>query len=151
MTVKGPPDGFIYTVTGLFIFIFVGLLWTKYKSGGRKKELEELKQTYGIGPAADDHKLRILIQHGFKIEAIKTYRNRTGEGLKQSKVYIDYLADGGKSLGEPLAAETKTLTEQDISYLKTLKDNGDVIGAIKKYRNFTGVGLKEAKEFVESL
>ncbi|MPQ44507.1 ribosomal protein L7/L12 [Clostridium tarantellae] len=42
---------------------------------------------------------------------------------------------------------TKDLTDE----LKNLISQGKKVEAIKKYRNTTGIGLKEAKDFIDSL
>ena len=88
-------------------------------------------------------RVRSLTQAGQKIEAIKLFRERTGAGLKASKDAVEAIQRGqaprASSLGDrAFEDEVATLLEQ-----------GQKIEAIKRYRERTGVGLKEAKDAVE--
>ena len=56
------------------------------------KLLDKLVKYYGIEIYKNiDDELRDIIYDGGKIKAIKRYREHTGEGLKESKEYIDNL------------------------------------------------------------
>lgn len=48
-------------------------------------------------------------------------------------------------------ANAPDLPEQTLNELRALASQGDKIRAIKRYRELTGVGLRDAKTFVEQL
>lgn len=89
-------------------------------------------------------KLVSLLDRGQKIQAIKLYRERTGSGLKEAKDAVEAFQRGQSpahtGLDEALERE-----------LVGLLQRRQKIEAIKRYRERTGVGLKEAKDAVESL
>ena len=98
-------------------------------------------------PASDD--VVALLRAGNKIEAIKRYRQVTGLGLKDAKDAIDALPLGETPPGAPAApAAASTVSDADIE--RELRA-GNKIGAIKLYREKTGLGLKEAKDAVEAM
>jgi ribosomal protein L7/L12 len=87
--------------------------------------------------------LRLLLDEGKKIEAIKHFRDVTGAGLKEAKEAVDRL--GGRS-DSSLADDLAFAFELDELLARGLK-----IQAIKRYRERTGFGLKEAKDAVEAI
>jgi ribosomal protein L7/L12 len=115
--------------------------------------------------------LRALVGAGRKIDAIKRLREYTRWDLKTAKDYLDQMsanpglaAPGGSY---PLAtsgpvdlliqansgirpAGTGALTEAQLDEIKVLAA-ANKIAAIKQVREYTGWGLKEAKEYVEAL
>lgn len=89
--------------------------------------------------------LRILLNEGRKIEAIKRYREKTRAGLAAAKEAIEALERGQPlPTSEPL--DTSLETE-----IVSLLEQGRKIQAVKVYRERTGAGLKEAKEAVEAI
>lgn len=102
------------------------------------------------GPA-DDHTIRRLLAEGKNIEAIKRVREHTGMGLKEAKDYVEALA--ADPFLTPPSPETATTTVPgDVEHAaRQLLAEGKKIQAIKLVREHTGMGLKEAKEYVESL
>ena len=82
---------------------------------------------------------------GRKIEAIKLYRERTGAGLKEAKDAVEAIERGDMArmpggIEGPLEAGLLGLLRE-----------GRKIEAVKRYREATGAGLKEAKDAVEAL
>lgn len=55
-----------------------------------------------------DQQLRILLSQGRKLEAVKLYKEHSGEGLAASKDYVDHLA----AYGVAPAADTKTAIDR---------------------------------------
>nr|WP_243175624.1 ribosomal protein L7/L12 [Clostridium gasigenes] len=92
-----------------------------------------------------DVELKNLIAEGKRIKAIKKYRIVTGLGLKEAKDYVDSLSKFDQSVG------SDTMLENIDVELKNLIEQGEKIKAIKRYRIVTGLGLKEAKDYVDSL
>jgi ribosomal protein L7/L12 len=88
---------------------------------------------------------------GNKIEAIKLYREATGVGLKEAKDAVEAI-ERGESItmetAKPIPTpDLQSLRAQVVAHLR----QGNKIEAIKTYRSFTGVGLKEAKDAVEEI
>jgi ribosomal protein L7/L12 len=89
--------------------------------------------------------VRSLTEAGQKIEAIKLFRERTGAGLKESKDAVEAIQRGQAPLANALGDRA---FEDEVA---TLLERGQKIEAIKRYREATGVGLKEAKDAVEAI
>ncbi|MDX2014392.1 MAG: ribosomal protein L7/L12 [Myxococcaceae bacterium] len=103
----------------------------------------------GSGPVHD------LLRAGRKIEAIKRYRELTGVGLKEAKDAVEAL-----ERGEPLVLPVpRALPQQQLPPDSAIDDAelrqhlaaDRLIDAIKRYRELTGLGLKESKDAVEAL
>jgi ribosomal protein L7/L12 len=108
----------------------------------------DLPEATGPGMSSGDDlesRVRSLMAEGQKIEAIKLYRERTGAGLKESKDAVEAIQRGQSAPAVPAS-------DRDFeAELVALLERGQKIGAIKLYRERTGVGLKDAKDAVESL
>lgn len=98
--------------------------------------------------------VQALLAQGQKIEAIKRVRELTGLGLKEAKDYVDALQRGGALPALPATTVSDVPTagtsqlEQDA---RALLARGQKIDAIKRVRELTGWGLKEARDYVERL
>jgi len=108
--------------------------------------------------AAADVSVREPLERGQKIEAIKAYRNLTGAGLKEAKDALDQIEREMQGIPTPLNlnlvdARPKPATAPvDLDdHFRDLIRKGNKIEAIKIYREYTGVGLKEAKDAVEAI
>jgi len=90
-----------------------------------------------------------LLAGGNKIAAIKRLREVTGVGLKEAKDYVEAmpLTDAPPPPRVPAAPAASA----DLSEVYVMAQQGHKIQAIKRYRELTGVGLKEAKDFVDRL
>jgi ribosomal protein L7/L12 len=91
-----------------------------------------------------EERVRLLMDQDQKIEAIKLYRGRTGAGLKESKEAVEAIGRGQRF---PSRQDDGDFRDEVLSLLK----QGQKIGAIKLFRERTGVGLKEAKDAVEAM
>lgn len=105
-------------------------------------------------PGTVEQEARQILATGNAIAAIKRVRELTGLGLKEAKEYVDALQRGGALPVLPSAAASEVATasapelEQEVRGLLT---QGKKIKAIKRVRELTGWGLKEAKDYVEQL
>ncbi len=101
-------------------------------------------------PRLED-RVRALADTGRTIEAIKLVREETDVGLAEAKDAVENIQrrtlsdmSWGRGAGSPLAhdieATARALLQQD-----------DVLGAIRLVHERTGLGLKEAKEYVDRL
>ncbi len=119
--------------------------------------------TLPTGPldAAQDAEVRRYVAAGEKIQAIKRWRELTGLGLAESKAAVDALF--GQGLPPPLASVPQghgflpsptprgQASPELVLEARQLVANGKKIEAIKRWREATGLGLKEAKDAVEAL
>ncbi len=108
-----------------------------------------------------------LVRAGKKVEAIKLFREITRVGLTEAQQAITLLEEragmsgAGSSGGSPahsigaLAAAAKAIDPKQVqraeeAAMAALREN-NVIEAIKRYRQHTRLGLKEAKDAVDAL
>jgi ribosomal protein L7/L12 len=101
--------------------------------------------------APDMTEVSALLAGGNKIAAIKRLRELTGLGLKEAKDYVEALPDAGPLPALPSAGSMQPAGAGDLAEVHSLALQGHKIEAIKRYRQLTGVGLKEAKDYVDRL
>jgi ribosomal protein L7/L12 len=92
--------------------------------------------------------IRAQLAAGRKIEAIKLYRDATGAGLAEAKQAVEMIEGGKPPQAEPAAPIGD---DQALRAVSGLVAKGNKIEAIKRYREATGLGLKEAKDAVDAL
>lgn len=85
------------------------------------------------------------IRAGQMIQAIKLLRERTGLGLKEARDAVE----ARKAALPPAAPPAPAAGGSDPEVDRLLRA-GDKIGAIKRHRQITGLGLKECKDAVEA-
>lgn len=93
--------------------------------------------------------LRRLIANGDKLEAIKQFRNMADVGLAEAKAAIEAIEGGAHHAGAH-EGPPRNLKQAEQAALAAIRQ-GNLIEAIKRYRQQTKVGLKEAKEAVDAL
>lgn len=139
----------IVAIAGVLIllFFFFGLSSNSTSSEGFVRSVDK--------DALADAELQSYLPDQ-KINAIKRYRELTGAGLKEAKEAVEYAiahpGDKRKSQSpSQVAGNSIGVVDWDViadaelqSYLPDYK-----INAIKRYRELTGLGLKEAKEAIE--
>ena len=93
--------------------------------------------------------LERLVATGNKLEAIKQFRNMADVGLAEAKAFIDALEPGGhnSSAHEPPPRNLRSAEDAALAAIR----NGNLIEAIKRYRQHSRVGLKEVRDAVEAL
>ncbi|MBL8923074.1 MAG: ribosomal protein L7/L12 [Myxococcaceae bacterium] len=104
--------------------------------------------------ASDDPELRGHVSAGRKIEAIKRYRELTSVGLAEAKDAVEALARGDASPAPAQQTRKRHVTGElaiDDAELRGHVSAGRLIDAIKRYRELTGLGLKESKDAIEAL
>ncbi|HEY9078145.1 MAG TPA: ribosomal protein L7/L12 [Anaerolineaceae bacterium] len=101
-----------------------------------------------------------LVAAGNLLEAIQRYREKTGDGLVESKIAVEALRiEAGRQAmferlmqGKRPGIQGEVLTDSGmVEEIKRLLRAGNKIEAIKIYRQHTEAGLKEAKEAVDRL
>jgi ribosomal protein L7/L12 len=104
---------------------------------------------YGMKPSPPTpsmNDVEELIRNGKLMYAIKAYRELTGAGLREAKETVEAMARGEPVKVPPTLPLAATIDDV-VSQVKA----GQMIHAIKTYREVTGAGLKEAKEAVDVL
>jgi ribosomal protein L7/L12 len=88
-----------------------------------------------------------IARSGNKIEAIKQYRELTGVGLKEAKDTVEALVEGRQVEIHTMHVLQTTAGEDIVELIQ----RGNKIEAIKRYREQTGLGLKESKDAIEAI
>jgi ribosomal protein L7/L12 len=92
-------------------------------------------------------RIHAALADGLKIEAIKLYREASGAGLAEAKKFVEDL-EAGRTPG---TSPVESVTNDDIDQIQAAVFAGEKIKAIKLYRESTGEGLKESKDFIDAL
>lgn len=93
--------------------------------------------------------VRVLLARGEKIQAIKMLRTISGLGLKEAHDAIEAMQRGGLGALPVLTPSLPVAPEEMNPEIERLVATGQVIEAIKLYRELTGAGLKESKDAVD--
>ena len=97
-------------------------------------------------PNADlEQQVRLLLDQGQKIQAVKLYKDQTGVGLAEAKAAVEAFEAGA---GPPSTSDIGGDMEAE---LLRLLGRGAKLEAVKLYKDQMGVSLLEAKQAVESL
>jgi len=110
-----------------------------------------------LGHLKEFGEIASLVKAGRKIDAVKLYREITGAGLKEAKDAVEMIAAGRMidvsnftfNLGQP--SPTASNLAGTIQEIQQLIRAGNKIEAIKRYREVTGLGLKESKDVIDRL
>lgn len=94
-----------------------------------------------------EEEIRALIAQGKRVQAVKKAMELKQVGLKEAKDYVDSLA----GFGPPDTASAGVSRETLEFEIRELLARGRKIDAIKKVRQLTNWGLREAKDFVDSV
>ena len=93
-----------------------------------------------------------LLAQGRKIEAIKLARETSGISLEAAKDSVEAIEKHGRpTLGEMGMMSTVRLAQELGKEVHELVAKGQKIEAIKRIREQTGLGLKEAKDLVDRI
>lgn len=99
--------------------------------------------------------LQELLGQGRKLQAVKLYREFTGESLAVSKAAVESIETENTSpnkIQQDDAGLYHTNVSKDVFVqVERLMNQGKKIDAIKFYREATGESLSQAKEFVEDM
>jgi ribosomal protein L7/L12 len=137
----------------IFVAVVISFILLKYVLNPKDKKLFPPSSFKGSAVTGSSLKEKVLplLEQGQIIQAVKMVRELTGMGLKDAKDYVDALQQGKEpNITIQLPGEIK-LPENLEMQVKVLIKEGKKIEAIKLVRLHTKIGLKDAKEFVESL
>ena len=93
----------------------------------------------------DIRNIQNILNQNMKLNAVKFYKDKTGISLKDS---VDFIENFNKQNIQPKSSTFPYNTKIKIDNL--IRDN-KILEAIQLYRNQTGCGLKEAKDYIENL
>ena len=113
-----------------------------------KPKISKPKKNYMNHDTHDDEDVEVLAQSGRTMAAIKAYRKLHGVGLKEAKDAVDAMLS--KDYHSSNHVDDDMNLSQDEEVLR-IANSGHKIQAIKLYREVYGVGLKEAKDAVETM
>jgi ribosomal protein L7/L12 len=137
------------------IVIVAWIVFTKRRNANSSEFTGNVESTPASAPAGTTTdfaaELARLLAAGNKIEAVKLVRERAGLGLKEAKDFVESgthdIAESGDTPAKSSSLQSK-LSDDD---LRQLAASGHKIEAIKLLRERTGLGLKEAKDYVDQL
>jgi ribosomal protein L7/L12 len=154
---------------GIAVIALILLLWVLLRGRSRPKviaassagtvsgmEPREETPAASMTMAAADSVVRAMAARGETIQAIKMVREMTGLGLKEAKDYVDALPNAppmmtvARQMVAAAAAGTGGSTSMRTD-AAALVARGQALDAIKLVRERTGMGLKEAKDYVDEL
>jgi ribosomal protein L7/L12 len=111
--------------------------------------------TASMTMAAADSVVRAMVGRGEKIQAIKMVREMTGLGLEDAKNYVEALPNAPSMMTVARQMMMASSSSAGGASVRTeaiaLLNRDQTIEAIKLVRERTGMGLKEAKDYVDSL
>jgi ribosomal protein L7/L12 len=118
--------------------------------GARKAMSSPAVGASAFSAGAQDWRAQVVaeVEAGRKIAAIKIYRENTGVGLAEAKDAVDRLDAGLPALAD--AGVAPHLSEADAAVVQLIA-KGNLIEAIKAYREIHGTGLAEAKAAVDAM
>lgn len=91
------------------------------------------------------------LSRGNKIAAIQRVRELSGLGLRDAKDLVDALERTFQANGRPAATHIAATDATADPEVRALVAQGNKIQAIKRVRELTGLGLKEAKDLVDGM
>lgn len=100
-----------------------------------------------------------LLKQGNKIAAIKIFKEATGMGLKESKQFVDILAEGIDEIDDEYIEKLNNQkisikdedVEQDFAEIQKLLLQGKKIEAVKFVKEKGEISLKSAKTIVDKI
>ncbi len=101
-----------------------------------------------------DAQLLSLCKQGKKLEAVKLCKDTTGLGLKESKDYVEDLCERYENVGYAHDISSVKQNAADTTFDKQLINlcqQNRKLEAIKLYKDTTGEGLKESKDYIDEL
>ena len=141
-------DGLVLFVIGFVAVLLVILLVAWFRRSSTTFVSPGIEQSPVAQPSAElASSAQSLLACGNKIAAIKLVRQQTGMGLKEAKDYVDALQRGTTPVTPTSNAPPVNLEAE----VRTLLVQGNKIAAIKRARELTGWGLKQAKDYVDAL
>jgi ribosomal protein L7/L12 len=137
------------------VIVFVVVFWVfcrlqqSYRTSVQSFRVKNPKESAQSLPTHLQAEIQALLTQNKKISAIKKFRKYTGLGLKESKDYIEALSQNEAAWPDVLLREG--ITPELKKELKNLISDNRKIEAIRLLRERSGLGLKEAKKYIDEL
>lgn len=97
------------------------------------------------------HVFRLLQDEG-KFSAVKWYKETTGYSLWDAKKHVEEMQTSGKQPDDSVrASDGSGLDDQSMNQILDAIQAGRKLDAVKIYKDNTHKGLRECKEFIETL
>ena len=160
----------IWIAIGIFVLLVLGMIvfFITIRQAAEHESQEPNGATWSAPPApqvpdlAADvvYEARRLMDDGKKNDAIKLVRAASDMDLKTASQYVEALGDVSGNTAFAARAATSSahtsspggaLPPEVVQEVQAMMMQGNKILAIKKVREFTGLGLKEAKDYVDAL
>lgn len=123
----------------IFIVLLVGIVIFYLRIS--KNEEEQVKEYRSLEEIVPELQQKIAARKG-KIDLIKFVRNETGLGLAEAKMFVEEQI-------QPDSSQAVDRADFLVIVQKMLQAGEGYIKIIKYVRDETGLGLKDAKEFVD--
>lgn len=94
--------------------------------------------------------LESLVYAGQKVEAIRLYREQAGCSLREAKEAVEAF-ERGETASLAFVPPSPPDAQSTIAQIEEWVQRGNKINAIKAYREYTGVGLKIAKDVIDAI
>lgn len=137
------------------VIVFIVAFWVfrrlqqSSETSVKSFRIEDPKESAQLLPAHLQAEIQALMTQNKKISAIKKFRKYTGLGLKESKDYVEALSQHKAAWPDvPLKGG---ITPELKKELKNLISDNRKIEAIRLLRERSGLGLKQAKEYIDEL
>jgi len=144
-----------------WVVVVVGAALIAMVLVGARRSRSRVDPTQVTIDAALAGRIKALTAKGDKLGAVKELRAATGLGLADAVRIVEKMSPAkGKPAGGPdLSKAPQTDADRllagigpdHLDELRSLVGAGQQIQAIKRVRELTGLGLKEAKDFVDGL
>lgn len=130
------------------IIVFAVILGILFFLGTRKDHNRLSSPPEVNWEAANDPRIRELLDQGKKIQAIKIYRELTGAGLKEAKDAVEYAQAHPE---EAITGKKKAAYDAQDAGIRDLIQEGRIDEAIEVYRKFAGVDEYTAMDAIAGL
>lgn len=138
-------------VVAVIVLGFLGLAaiafgaWALLLRPGAPRRVTPTRQT-GPGQASAD--VEGLVRAGRKGDAVKAFREGTGTASSEAPMPRSARGDKSPRTAVPGVVPLRVVSDDDIKFHVR---SGNLIDAIKLYREKNGVGVREAKDAVEAM
>lgn len=139
--------GFVAIGIGAVILVVIALVVVSQLVRARDEAAQRPREAVG---GSGDPEVDRLVSEGQPIAAIARVRQLTNWGLKEAKDYVDAMPNV-PPLQQAARMDTPVQAVFDDAETRALVARGAVIEAIKRVRELTGLGLREAKEIVDRM
>ncbi len=138
-----------FVILFIIVFIIGFLIAINYLTASRQDRSNPIRQLTEIDwEAIQDEAVQAALANKNKIEAIKRYRQLTGQGLKDSKDAIDYTLLHPDERGDK---KKKAAYDAQDAGIRDLIQEGRLDEAVEIYQKFAGVDAYTARDAVDEI